>query len=256
MKRITPWLIVLLAAVSIAGCARDADRWQEVSEGGVLRVGLDASYPPFEQADGAGAITGFDVDLANEIGRRLGVEVTFTNIAYDGLYDSLATEQVYVLISALASGGEAEGRADFTDPYFNAGQHLVTPVGSAITTMDDLEGRRLAVEVGSGGDVEARRWERRLASIDITRTDSPDAAAQAVLEGAADAALVDGITARLAVGASDELALGEAVTDELYAIAVGEESPRLRAQVNDALAAMMDDGTVDALIERWFGPQG
>jgi polar amino acid transport system substrate-binding protein len=256
VKRITPWLWMALLAVILTGCGGKADRWQEVSEGGVLRVGLDASYPPFEQADGAGEITGFDVDLANEIGRRLGVEVAFTNIAYDGLYDSLATDQVDVLISALAAGGDAEGRADFSDPYFNAGQHLVTPVGSAITTMDDMEGRRLAVEVGSGGDVEARRWERRLASIDITRTESPDAAVRAVLAGAADAALVDGITARLAVGGSDGLVLGEAVTDELYAIAVDEESPRLRAQINEALAAMMADGTVDALIETWFGPQG
>ena len=183
-------------------------------------MGLDASYPPFEYMDDNDRIVGFDVDFANEIGRRLGFEVTFTNIAYDGLYDALLIGRVDVLISALAATPELEGKALFSVPYFNAGEQLVVSSGSSILEMADLEGKTLAVEYGSGGDVEARKWERRLADLTVARYPDPGAALLAVVEGEADAALVDGITARQGIEQHPELTSVGHVTEILYAAAV------------------------------------
>lgn len=247
----------LFLTLALATCGpREEDRaWQQVQATGVIRVGMDAAYPPFEDVNEANEIVGFDVDLAREIGSRLGIEVQFVNIPYDGLYDALVTGQADMLVSALVAGWENEAKANFTVPYFNAGEHLVVPTSSDLLSMDDMAGRTLAVEYGSGGDVEARKWERRLADLAIVRYADPTSALDAITAGEADAALVDGISARLGAGASGELSVTENVTDQLFAIAIGDESDVLLEQVNEVLADMLRDGTVGTLIERWFGPQ-
>jgi polar amino acid transport system substrate-binding protein len=247
---------IIITVLLLTACARPEDRaWQQVQQTGVLRVGLDASYPPFETLEETGQIVGFDADLAAEIGRRLGVQVELVNIAYDGLYDSLVTRRVDLLASALVPLPEAEESVSFSVPYFNAGEHLVVPAGSPVQSMDDLDGRVVAVETGSGGDVEARRWQRRLADLTVERYVDPAAALQAVLDGTADAALVDGIAARLAVGAHPELALAGSVNDLLFTLVTAEESPILLEETNQALEDMLRDGTIERLIEKWFGPQ-
>lgn len=250
-------IAILFLSLLLAACGpREEDRaWEQVQATGIIRVGMDAAYPPFEDVNEANEIVGFDVDLAREIGNRLGVEVQFVNIPYDGLYDALVTGQADMLVSALVAGWENEAKANFTVPYFNAGEHLVVPTGSDLLSMDDMAGRTLAVEYGSGGDVEARKWERRLADLTVVRYADPTSALNAVTDGEADAALVDGISARLGAGASEELSVTESVTDQLFAIAIGDESDVLLEQVNETLDAMLRDGTVGTLIERWFGPQ-
>ena len=247
-------LITLLTLLlALAGCGPEDPAWARVQETGVLRVGMDAAYPPFESLDENGQVVGFDVDMAREIGRRLGLEVQFVNIAYDGLYDALVTGQVDVLISALVPAYGTE-RARFSEPYFNAGDVLVVPPGSSIEEMRDLGGRTLAVEYGSGGDVEARKWERRVAALTVERYDTPASALDAVLAGEADAALVDGISARLAVGQHpDDLMLAEGVTETLFAIAVHEDSNILLREINTLVEEMSEDGTRDALTQKWFG---
>lgn len=250
------WGLLLITALAglLAACSPRDDVWQRVQDTGMLRVGMDASYPPFEDLDENGQPVGFDVDFARAIGEEMGVEVAFTNIAYDGLYDALVAGQVDVLISALVPAYAVESKTNFSDPYFNVGEMLVVPVGSEIEEMGDLSGYTLAVEYGSGGDVEARLWERRLADLTILRRDDPTAALGAVLSGEADAALVDGISARLGVGGNpDELALRETLNDTLYAVAVREDSAVLLDEVNEAVEALFDDDTIAALTEKWFG---
>lgn len=229
--------------------------WEQALASGVIRVGMDASYPPFEYVGGDNQIAGFDVDFANEIGRRLGLDMVFINMGFDGLYDSLLVGQVEVLISALPATEDYAGKADFSVPYFNAGERLVLPVGSTLYTIEALDRHLLAVEYGSGGDVEARKWERRLSDLEVARYPDADIALQAVISGEADAALVDGISARLGVGSHPELRLGDHAVDILFAAAVHPESQVLRGKLDEIIEDMILDGTVDELIEKWFGPQ-
>jgi polar amino acid transport system substrate-binding protein len=195
-------------------------------------TGARCIVPPFEFVSEQNEIVGFDVDLANEIGRRMGIQMEYVNIAYDGLYDALLTRRVDVLISGLVATPEFAGRANFSVPYFNAGEHLVVRTDSSIFIMEDMEGRSLAVEYGSGGDVEARKWERRLSDLTVVRYPDANAALQAVINGEADAALVDGITARLGVGQHPELGLADNVVETLIAAGVHPESPTLAAQID------------------------
>ena len=94
------WLIlILLVGLACSGCTGRAQTLDRILADGVIRVGLDPTFPPFENGDGG--LHGIDVDLANAIGRELGVEVEFVLFGYDGLYDALLIERCDILLSAL-----------------------------------------------------------------------------------------------------------------------------------------------------------
>ena len=138
-------------------------------------------------------------------------------------------------------------------PYFDAGQVLVVRPGeTGVATMSDLGGRTLAVEFGTRGDQEARKWARRLAELVLIPYQTADEALVAVKAGETDAALVDHVSA-LQFGVGGELAIvGEPAVSEPYAVAVSEDSPRLLRAVDEALAEMEADGTMDALVSKWL----
>jgi ABC-type amino acid transport substrate-binding protein len=230
--------------------------WERIQGTGTLRVGMDASYPPFESIDeNTKQPVGFDVDLANEIGKRWGVKIAFANIAYDGLYDSLLTGNVDVLISALADLPQVQGKAAFSQPYFNAGEMLVVRQSSPIRTMDDLANHSVAVEYGSGGDVEVRKWQRRLSNLTLKRYPDPESALKAVSDGQADAAIVDGIAAALAIGHNPNLTAGPHLVDTLFGAAAASQNDILVGNLNKTIQDMHKDGTIGNLIDKWFGPQ-
>lgn len=250
---LTMTLIASVIGWRLLNPAPKDEAWEHVQHTGVIRVGMDAAYPPFEWINESNELVGLDVDLANEIGKRLGMRIEFVNIAYDGLFDALWTGRVDMLVSGLVDAREFWGKANFSIHYFNIGEHLVTKADAEINQMDDLAGKTVAVEVGSGGDVEARKWQRRLADLEVLRYPDANAALNAVLSGEADAALVDGITARLGMGQHPDLIMADNVVDTLIAAGVHPESTVLAGRVDDALFEMTEDGTLDRLIDKWFG---
>ena len=132
-KAFTPWVvggaIVLLlvagALVLLTRAREDDGTLERVQATGELRVGLDASFPPFESLDANGNIVGYDADLARAIARALGAEPVFVNIGFDGLYDALQADRVDVVISGLPYDPRRTQDVIYSQPYFNAGQVLV-----------------------------------------------------------------------------------------------------------------------------------
>jgi ABC-type amino acid transport substrate-binding protein len=246
-------LFILLVA-----CARPDDTWERIREVGVLRVGMDASFPPFEYVAADGTLAGFDVDLARELGRRLGVEIEFVaNLPFDGLYDALEVSRVDVVISALVVNPDRMSDFCYSTHYFDAGQVLVLPPtpapaeGESIQEMADLDGRTLAVEFGSHGDMEARKWARRLPDLTVTHYETAAEALTAVAAGEADAALVDHVSALME--GSGLTIVKQSVVEELYAVGVHRRSRYLLRAINDVLADMEKDGTIDGLVTEWMG---
>ncbi len=266
------WLLISF----LCGCATsDQDTtWQRVEEFGVIRVGMDPNWVPFEFVDGSGQLSGFDVELARELGKRLGIIVHITNFSFDGLYDALTAGQADMVISAMVVDMGRSADFAFSTPYFDAGQVVVVgPDGDDIEGMRDLSRRVLAVELGSNADIVARRWARRLADLTLLHTDSTAGALAAVVDGQADAALTDRGTALIALKADVQQRktqtqasqddqqietnlriIGEPVTDEQYAIIVRKESKGLLGAVNAALGEMRRDGTLEEMERKWLGP--
>ena len=228
--------------------------WQQIEESGVLRVGVDPTYPPFAVAEG-GKVRGLDADLARSIAADLGLEAHFTYFGFDGLYDALATEQVDVLISAMVVTPHRMKDFGYSDPYFNAGQLLLKPAGETeIDALRNLRGRTVAVELGSQGHMVANQWQRRVPGLTINTYDTPEGALDAVGAGRADAAIVDGISARLYLRANEGVeAIEEPVTVEPYAMVVRIEDEMLLKELNESLDRLQESGRLDELIVRWLG---
>jgi len=251
--------------IVLAACAPPDDVWNRVLETGTLRVGMDASFPPFESISADGALAGFDVALARELGRRLGVKVEFVaNLPYDGLYDALTAgadrsrSGVDAVISALVINPDRMADFAYSVSYFDAGQVLVMREGeTGVGGMADLGGRALAAEFGTRGDMEARKWARELSDLTILPCQTAAEALGAVAAGEADVALVDHVSALgQTPGVSENpwglVVIGKPVVEEPYAVAVRKESQRLLRAINEALAEMEADGTMSALVERWL----
>jgi polar amino acid transport system substrate-binding protein len=256
LRRIAASLLCILLAILFYRNYRALNppdlAWMRVQDNGLLRVGMDTSYPPFS-ALVDGAPVGLDVDLALEIARRLDVRMQIVPLGIDGLYDALITGHVDALITALVFDPARLGDVRYTRPYLDAGQVIVSHGG--LSDMESLEGMTVAVEYGSAGDELARRWTRRLSALTVARHMEPDAALEAVIRGEADAALVDHVSARLFRRAHPDSGLVIAPDSALpdpYVIAVALPGRVLVAALDAALAAMESDGTLAALIARWL----
>ncbi len=255
MRYATRALLLATCALLLASCA-PADRLDRILKTGVLRVGMDASYPPFEYVDGEGNLVGLDVDLGRELAARLGVQARFVaNLSYDGLYDALTADVVDVVISALYVDPTRMADFAYSRSYFNAGEVLVVRAGrTGVEQMADLAGQTLAVEWGSEGDVVARQWARRLVGLTVLPCQTAEEALARVASGEADAALVDHLSALAGMGQGLPLeVVGDPVTDELYAVAVRREDSALLRAVNGVLTAMEEDGSLPRLRQRWLG---
>jgi ABC-type amino acid transport substrate-binding protein len=129
----------------------------------------------------------------------------------------------------------------------------VSRADAPVATMRALDGKTVAVEIASQGDLAAQRWQRRLHALDVQRYMLPDDAMSAVQSGRADAALVDTVSARLYLDQHDGLVMAAKTTvPDDYVIALRKANFRLIDAVQRALNDMIADGTLDAIINRWL----
>lgn len=229
--------------------------WRRVQINGDLYVGMDPSYPPFAEWTPE-QIVGIEADLAREIGRRLGVETHILIMGFDSLYDALYTGTVDMVIAGLQPNKTLTGWVAYSQPYFDAGQVLVSPVSAPLDDMRELDGKTLAVEMASSGDQAAQRWVRRLHSLSVQRFLLPQKAMRAVQEGRAAAALVDTVSAYQYLAQHPDLRMADRTTvPASYAIAMRKANFRLIAEVERVLKSLKADGTLDAIVARWLtGP--
>ena len=249
--------------------------WARIKQTGVWRVGMDPSFPPFENLDGiTGLPAGFDVDLARAIAARWGVRVEFVGVGFDQLMDVVVANRVDSAISALTVAPHRTEEMRFSAPYIEAGMVLAVPETSRLRpTLEavggrggkpamaeialPLAGQRVAAEWGSEADALARRLQVQVnGDLRLALRNSTDDALRAVLSGEADVAIVDAISLALYAGDGGSLvAVGQPLRSDPYAIVLPKHAPELLRQVNEALAALQDDGTLAEIRARWLRPQ-
>lgn len=247
------WAILLIFLFFAVGCHAEDESWVRIQESGVLRVGLDPTFPPFENVDESG-LHGFDIDLANEIAANLGLQTEFVLFGYDGLYDALGTGQVDVLISALVIIPERMRDFAYSEPYFNAGEILIVQESDdAIAEMADLNGRSLSVELGTQGHVAATTWQRKLNNLTVLPFNTPEEAITAVSDTTADATLIDAISGRLFLSSTPGLKrLPDPVTVEPFAIVVRIDDTQLLENLNNSLEKIQASGELESITARWL----
>ncbi|MBX3000668.1 MAG: amino acid ABC transporter substrate-binding protein [Caldilineaceae bacterium] len=247
-------LLLLILAMTGERLFPAPDRtWRTIQERGVWRVGMDPSFPPFEMLDEAGRPIGYDVDLAQAIAKRLGVRVEIVAMGFDGLVDAVQVGRVDSVISALPFDPRLTQDVRYTSSYFEAGTRLVVMEGSVIGAVEDLGGRRVAVEWGSAGDAEVRRLQREDPSIERMPYPTPDEAIAALLSGESEALVVDGVTLRLAQGRGDRIvAVGPPFEGSPYVVVLPLHARLLHEAIEDAFTALREEGVLEGLEQRWF----
>jgi len=248
-------LAVVWALLRALGPLRPQDQvWERIQTQGLLRVGMDASYPPFENVDQQGQFSGLDVDLADALARRWGVQVRYVNVHFDGLYDALRSDKFDLIISALPYDRTMTRDVIYSVSYFNAGQVLLASGQSADWMLADLAGRRVAVELGAEGHQLARTLARdKGLSMEVLPTRELQQAVDLLRQGEVSAVICDRVAALACVQQYPELQIvGEPLTQQPYVIAALPLAPILMQEVNDALQEWQADGYLEQLQTKWF----
>jgi ABC-type amino acid transport substrate-binding protein len=251
------WLVVNSAPTPPA---KPDATWTRIVNEGVFRIGIDPSFPPFESDDGKGNLSGLDIALAHDMVQDWSKEIVTNTIhvqyvytGFDGLYDALKAGQFDAILSALPYDPSKTEDVNFSHSYFNGGPLIVVRADDTRTkSWYDLAGKRIGVELGSGGDSFARKWQRRL-KYDLREYDTPVDALRALRAGPIDAVFTDAITFDdFAKTESGLKTVGDPLSNDLYVMAVRKDAPTLLAQINAVIDAMKRDGRMERLQKEWF----
>jgi polar amino acid transport system substrate-binding protein len=228
--------------------------WQQMERTQKWRVGMDPSFPPFEFLEDNGAPAGYDVDLARAIAAQWGMDAEIVAIGFDSLPDALRAAKIDSILSAYPYDDRLTRDFAFSTPYFDAGLLLAVLPGSPITRVDDLAGRRVAVEWGSLGDMVGRRLQRQGIAVDIVPYETPDEAVNAAATQADIAAvLIDAVSLHQAQGRGVALeAAGPIIESSPYVIVAPIRATDLHANLNAALDMLRQEGALAELEARWF----
>ncbi len=224
----------------------------ELIEEGKLMVCSEIPYKPFEYEED-GEFTGFDIDLVNEIGKRLDLEVEILPSAFDGLQSgaSLNSQQCDMAASAMTITEERKANIDFSDGYYDSKQSLLVPADSDIASIEDLAGKSVGVQSTTTG--EAYTEENAPEDTEIKGFPGDADMFNAIQAGQVDALLQD-LPVNLEHTRDGEYEIVEQYeTDEQYGFALEkDQSDKLLEAVNGALQEMRDDGTYQEIYDEYF----
>lgn len=255
-KRILALAAVAALALSMFafGACSNQDQPQDGKD--VLVVGIDPGQPPMGYTDTAsGEYVGFDIDLAKETAKRLGMEVKFQAIDWEQKDSELKAGT----IDCVWNGFTMEGREDqftWTKPYMQNEQVFVVKAGSDIKTKEDLAGKTLAYQRDSSASTALEGAPDFVATLgNATETDTNLNALMEVETGSADAALLDSTMAEYNISKQGGkfVILEEPFSAEHYGVGFNLGNTELRDKVQEALDAMVADGTFAKISTDWFG---
>lgn len=254
--------LLAIGAISlvIAGCGSSDDdsssastsggESTEASGGGEpLAVGSDIPYPPFEQGK-AGEYTGFDIELMDAIGEKIGRTPEYTDTSFETIFRDVAQGKFDAAISAATITEKREKTVAFSDPYYLSEQAILVEEGSDITGIEDLSGKTVGAQQGTTG-LELGK-EKADASELRPFPEGPDAV-NALKAGTVEAVIIDAPVAQNAVEETGGIEIAEKVpTEEEYGIALAKDNTELLEEINTGLAEVIEDGTYTTIYEKWF----
>lgn len=216
-----------------------------------FRVATEATFPPFEFQQG-GQLTGFDIDLMRAIGKEADLNIDFRNLPFDGIIPALQARTVEAAISGMTITAERAQAISFSRPYFRAGLAIaVREDNQTIKNFEDLKGKRIAVQIGTTGALEATKIPGAV----VSQFDSAALALQELINGRVEAVVNDKPVTLYAIkeaGLRGVKVVGELLTEEFYGIALPKNSPYLQL-INDALGRVIESGQYDIIFQQWFG---
>ena len=245
MKSYKVVLLAALAAVLFGGQAMAAEK---------LRIGTEGAYPPFNEIDNTGKAVGFDLDIAHALCEKLGTECSVVTSDWDGIIPALNTRRFDFIVASMSITEERQRAVDFTDPYYTNKLQFVAPKKSDFEADKDyLKGKT----IGAQRATIAGQWlEESLGDlVSIRLYDTQENAYLDMASGRIDGVLADVFVQyewlQSDAGANFEFKGEPVFDDDKIGIAVRKGDP-LRERLNEALQAIVDDGTYEKINAKYF----
>nr|WP_320148150.1 basic amino acid ABC transporter substrate-binding protein [uncultured Anaeromusa sp.] len=242
-------LAMFVLALGLAGCGGDKQQGKKV-----LKIGTDPGFAPFEfQDEKSKEYVGFDIDLIKALGTKMGYEVQIQNMNFDGLIPALEAGNIDATVAGMTIKEERAKKVLFSKPYYQSG--LIVAVkndNNTIKSVKDLEGKRIAVQIGTTGADAAKKIPNAV----VREFNNAPEAFMELKAGGADAVINDKpVTAYYLKqgGDKDAKMVGDVLQAEEYGIAMNKKSTELKEKMDKALDEMKASGEYDKLYEKWFG---
>ncbi len=242
---------LLLYLALFVGCG-DKPTLGTVLERGVLIVGTEAEFPPFESKNEKGEIVGFDMDMARELAKDLGVKLKVEDLPFETLPTALRGGQIDLIVSGMSAKPERAKTVAFSDTYYETVLVLLVHTGSGIEKAADADGKRIAVKTGTtGADVAKEKFKKAT----LIPFPTEGACALEVATGRADAFIYDrhSILRHHKNTPETTRVIDEPLNAEPYAMACRHGDEEFVARLNGFLRAFRTDGRYAKLYEQYFG---
>ncbi len=258
MKKLPILLFALIFAVACSSddkSKKEGDQsLEKVKSAGEFVLGLDDSFPPMGFRNKDNEIVGFDIDLAFEVARRLGVKLRTQPISWDAKEQELNTGKIDCIWNGMSVDSARAAAMNLSSPYLE-NRMIFTVKDSALASLAALSGKKIAVQNGSTAQKLLEASATGKAASQILPFDDNQTALMDLDKGGVDAVFLDEIVARYWITSNGKsfVVLEEGLSDEVYAIGFRKKDQKLRDAVDSTLAQMKADGKFAEISAKWFG---
>ena len=249
-------IAILLAAIMmlglLAGCSSASESL--TLEEGKLIMSTNAAFPPYEMTDDAGNCIGIDVEVAQAIAEKLGLELVIDNMEFTAALEAAQNGKADMVMAGVTVNEDRLAVMDFSNSYATGVQVVIVKEGSDVT-MDNLGEKMIGTQMGTTGFIYASDTPENggYGEDHVIAYDNGITAVQALMNGQIDAVIIDNAPAQSFVEANPGLTILEGEwTVEDYAIGFQKGNTELIEAVNGALAELIADGTVQKIIDKFI----
>ena len=261
MKKITIAVLLTASLLAFAGCKKtdkkaEGDAVAALKARGTFVLGLDDSFPPLGFRSEDNEIVGYDIDLAKEVAKRLGVDFRAQPIDWDAKEMELETGKIDCIWNGFTITEERKNALSFTEAYLNNDQVLVVRSDSGIKSLADMKGKTVGIQSGSSAQEAVDDNAAFSSAISKLIMFKDNITALNDLDiGGVDGVVMDSVVANYSIAQTGEPfeVLEQALANEEYGIGFRRKETELRAEVEKILRAMAADGTIAAISVKWFG---
>jgi polar amino acid transport system substrate-binding protein len=249
-------LMAAAAAGLLAGCGSSTKAVSSASVPQKIVVGLDDSFPPMGFKDESGNLVGFDIDLARAVAKEAGVQVEFKPIDWNSKEAELSSGRIDCLWNGLTITDERKQKIDFSQPYMNNDQIIVTMKDSAVSSKEDLSGKIVGTQEGSSSvDALNKMPELKKSFKELKLYGDFTSALMDLQAGRLDAVVIDSVVGRYYMTKKPDVfkELPGKLATEQFGVGVKKGNEPLLNLINQGLDKVRKDGTGAQISQKWFG---
>lgn len=256
-------ILLVLFTFILGACSKKESGLDAIKSKGQLTIGLDDTFAPMGFKDDKGEIVGFDIDLAKEVAKRMGVEAVFKPSEWSGIVFELKSKNIDAIWNGMTITEDRLKEISFSDTYMSNSQIIVTLANNTLQSKEELKGKVIGLQLGSSSFSAVSADPLNNEFKEIKKYDTNVDALMDLEAGRVDAVVLDEIVARYYIAQKEKndnkdifKVLNGDFGKEDYGVGIRQEDEDLKNEINKIISEMRKDGSFDIIYEKWFGKKG